>query len=87
MWMEDQLHIDHGTIPQIALEYFGKRQICVRFVSHSLVNELILPSVKCFLLNQSMMVSSHPPYSPDLMQGNSSLFHKKKILAHIKHKE
>jgi len=41
--MEDQLHINHGMIPQIPLEYFGKRQICVKFVPHSLVDKLFLP--------------------------------------------
>jgi len=38
--MEDQLHISHGMIPQIPLEYCGKRQICMQSVPHSLVDKL-----------------------------------------------
>jgi len=40
--MEDQLHINRGMIPQIPLEYFGKKQIYVQFVPHSLVDRLFL---------------------------------------------
>jgi hypothetical protein len=85
--MEDQLHINHGMIPQIPLEYSGKRQISVQFVPQSGGQTLSAMTVKCFLVNQSIVESSHPPYSPDLIQADFILFHKEKILGHRGHQE
>jgi hypothetical protein len=80
--MGDQLHINHGAIPQIPLEYFGKRHLCAIWSIQSCGQALSAITVKCFLVNQSMVESSHPPYSPDLIQTDFILFHKEKILSH-----
>jgi hypothetical protein len=85
--MEDQLHINHGMIPQIPLEYFGKRRLCKVCSTQSCRQAVSAMTVKCFLVNQSMVESSHPPYSPDVIQGDFILFHNEKILGHRGHQQ
>jgi hypothetical protein len=41
--MKDQLHVNQEMICQILHEDSGKRKICMKFVTQSLMDEFILP--------------------------------------------